>query len=604
MVDFSKIDSEGGTLAPQTIKYNGQTLNYLGTIQNRAVYAAPGQEKTQFAIASEDTSSRSYGGYVAREIVSGDPTTWNGFVASNKAPGAATGDKIPKSSGYSPPVPTSTSPTTPITSSNLSSPPPIPYQTPNPPPAYPVSTLGSTGTATPGVNSNGQMSLTPEEQKAQDFNTKLQELNNQLLGQSAYRTEQENAQGIGALNATRQDLTSQLNALKNEAMAIPLQAQNQAEGRGITTGGLRPIEAAAARNNAIQALSVNSLLEATNGNISTALQMVDRAVAQKFDPIKEQIEVAQKNLDLILNSPQASIEDKNRAIAQKAIQEAKADQLAQEQDNWKNIQKVAVDAAAAGVDALTLNKIQNAKSPVEAASLAAAAGVYSTDESKILSPSEAEKLGVPYGTTQEEAAAQNIIPKSPASNASIGPTKSEQYRNEGYKGITPDMTQAEADAAVAAQIKPAAPSGYPTTDLQPGSTNTAEVKKLQDWLVKNGYMSQSDVNTGYGTYGPKTTAAVAKVQSQYGVDNTGAVGYWGPKTKTALAGGAPKPLEKPKTPKDAPEYAFSATGSDKSKVLQFAAENSDIDDQKLKTDEGYFYWVLSQANADNEGDLF
>lgn len=37
----------------------------------------------------------------------------------------------------------------------------------------------------------------------------------------------------------------------------------------------------------------------------------------------------------------------------------------------------------------------------------------------------------------------------------------------------------------------------------------ASVKKLQDALVSTGYMSQAQVDTGYGTFGPKTTAAVA-----------------------------------------------------------------------------------------------
>ncbi len=75
---------------------------------------------------------------------------------------------------------------------------------------------------------------------------------------------------------------------------------------------------------------------------------------------------------------------------------------------------------------------------------------------------------------------------------------------------------------------------YPTTSLQPGSTNTAAVKQLQDWLVANGFMTQADVNTGYGTYGPRTTAAVLKVQQKYGVDNSTGPGYWGPRTITAV----------------------------------------------------------------------
>lgn len=79
-----------------------------------------------------------------------------------------------------------------------------------------------------------------------------------------------------------------------------------------------------------------------------------------------------------------------------------------------------------------------------------------------------------------------------------------------------------------------ASSQPPTVSLQPGSTNTAAVKQLQDWLVSMGAMSQSDVNTGYGTYGPKTTAAVLNLQQGLGVNNASGPGYWGPLTMQAV----------------------------------------------------------------------
>ena len=77
---------------------------------------------------------------------------------------------------------------------------------------------------------------------------------------------------------------------------------------------------------------------------------------------------------------------------------------------------------------------------------------------------------------------------------------------------------------------------YPTTNLQPGATG-AEVKKLQDYLVSQGYMTQAQVNTGYGTCGPQTTAAVKALQIQLGVDNSTGPGYWGPRTITAVKSG-------------------------------------------------------------------
>lgn len=75
----------------------------------------------------------------------------------------------------------------------------------------------------------------------------------------------------------------------------------------------------------------------------------------------------------------------------------------------------------------------------------------------------------------------------------------------------------------------------PITALQPGMTGES-VKQLQDYLVANGYMTQDQVNTGYGIYGPQTTSAVKALQEKLGVDNSTGVGFFGPKTISALQG--------------------------------------------------------------------
>jgi GH24 family phage-related lysozyme (muramidase)/peptidoglycan hydrolase-like protein with peptidoglycan-binding domain len=66
--------------------------------------------------------------------------------------------------------------------------------------------------------------------------------------------------------------------------------------------------------------------------------------------------------------------------------------------------------------------------------------------------------------------------------------------------------------------------------IKQGATGSG-VKTLQDDLVKLGFMSRSEVNTGYGTFGPKTEAALKSFQVSVGLEQTGAVG---PKTKHAL----------------------------------------------------------------------
>lgn len=76
--------------------------------------------------------------------------------------------------------------------------------------------------------------------------------------------------------------------------------------------------------------------------------------------------------------------------------------------------------------------------------------------------------------------------------------------------------------------------GLPTVALQPGSTDTTNVTALQKFLVANGYLTQQQMDTGPGIYGPQTTAAVKKLQEDYGVDNSTGVGYFGPRTLAAV----------------------------------------------------------------------
>lgn len=74
----------------------------------------------------------------------------------------------------------------------------------------------------------------------------------------------------------------------------------------------------------------------------------------------------------------------------------------------------------------------------------------------------------------------------------------------------------------------------PTIALQPGSTNTDAIKQLQDYLVSIGLLTQTQEQSGYGTYGPATTAAVLKLQQQLGIDYSSGPGYFGPKTISAI----------------------------------------------------------------------
>jgi len=89
---------------------------------------------------------------------------------------------------------------------------------------------------------------------------------------------------------------------------------------------------------------------------------------------------------------------------------------------------------------------------------------------------------------------------------------------------TTQPSQPEAPATGGAQ------AAVPGSDLQRGMQG-AEVDQLQSALVKLGYMSQAQKDTGPGIFGPQTEASLKAFQADHGVPSTG---YYGPLTREAL----------------------------------------------------------------------
>ncbi|WP_164014593.1 transglycosylase SLT domain-containing protein [Pyxidicoccus trucidator] len=80
--------------------------------------------------------------------------------------------------------------------------------------------------------------------------------------------------------------------------------------------------------------------------------------------------------------------------------------------------------------------------------------------------------------------------------------------------------------------KPGAVKGMalPGGDLEKGARG-AEVEQLQKALVKGGYMTEAEMKTGPGIFGPRTEQALKEFQADNGVKNTG---YYGPLTRAAF----------------------------------------------------------------------
>ncbi len=94
-------------------------------------------------------------------------------------------------------------------------------------------------------------------------------------------------------------------------------------------------------------------------------------------------------------------------------------------------------------------------------------------------------------------------------------------------------------------------------NLGPGSTGDS-VKTLQQFLVQNGFLTQDQMNTGPGIYGPKTTAAVAAWQQQAGFNTQGNPGYFGPLSKSYITTQLSAPTSSTTPPPPAPTNTTSS----------------------------------------------
>lgn len=152
-------------------------------------------------------------------------------------------------------------------------------------------------------------------------------------------------------------------------------------------------------------------------------------------------------------------------------------------------------------------------------------GQYSVDNGRLVPTSKVGKY---------------VSPEKGLKAAGGGSYLTPQQSAQSFSNIQPAYAQPLAGANIQTpQI--------PTQNLQPGMTGQA-VKQLQDYLVSQGVMTREQVNTGYGTYGPQTTAAVAALQQKLGVDNSTGVGYFGPRTIASINAATGTKTTVPPTP--------------------------------------------------------
>jgi|SRR3989344_2521506 len=262
---------------------------------------------------------------------------------------------------------------TPITPASLSATAsPLNVQQPNYSSVYDVSGLDAGKSSAADIAGT----LTETDKQISSFDKQIADLNNQLLGRASYTKEQENLAGIPEQQQAMDDLGNRLRDIQRQAVAIPIKLQEEAANRGITTQLLGRQQEKLLRDNAIEALTVSSLIDATQGLLTAAQRKVDRAVAEKYNPILEEIAVKTANAKIIKDSPEASAADRKRAaqvIEAQAAEKSRVEAIkAEQKEVWNIATDVAKNMAKQGkTDTVLLDRIQKAGSKEEALSLAA-----------------------------------------------------------------------------------------------------------------------------------------------------------------------------------------------------------------------------------------
>jgi len=217
------------------------------------------------------------------------------------------------------------------------------------------------------VNAN-IASLTKDQTKGE---TQQSDLQKQILdslqtlgGEGAKKTQLEQQAGLPEQKQQLQDITNQLQAVQKEALAIPLQIQQEFTGRGATAGGVAPIEASRMRKNAIHALSLSAIGQTLQGNIGLAQQNIQSALDAEFGAEKLKLEYLQKAYNM--NKDSLDRIDKKRSDALAIALQERERVLKKDEAEKQNIYNIGLLASQYGADSTTVQEIMKSKNANEA----------------------------------------------------------------------------------------------------------------------------------------------------------------------------------------------------------------------------------------------
>lgn len=344
------------------------------------------------------------------------------------------------------------------------------------------SALSSADTTIKGIATAKQNEVNNLDTQDSNAQSDVTNLSNQLAGETG---DQQTLESNAGLPQMQKDLAD-LNALSSSQLAGYLGKYNALEGGGTgTVGGVSAAETALQRSHAIDALMTNSLIQAKQGNIQAATDSVTKAIAAKYEPIKQQY----SNAINILNQVGTK-----EATAKAALLQVQLKQADNAQQNEKDVQSVVQEAAKNGAPNSVLALMSKAANPNEAVQNA---GGYIQDKlARQIQQAQLTKLNqeISQGALTDKVYIPGSNPQVDALIASI---------NSGKSKLS-DIPASQAALKNLVQQGLALSSGSTSDILQ---TTQASLQELNDMVTNNnGFTSAVGTKgfaSGWGIFGGK-----------------------------------------------------------------------------------------------------
>jgi len=191
----------------------------------------------------------------------------------------------------------------------------------------------------------------------------------EVLGTEKAKTQElEQQAGLDIQRKELQNVINELQTLQKEASAIPLAIQEEFAGRGVTAGGVEPIQTSRLRQNAIKSLSLSAIGQTLQGNISLAEQTIQRAIDAEFEPERQKLQILGQLYQF--NREDLERVDKKRADAMGIMLAERERLLGIEEANKAEIYSIGRIASQFGAGTQLVQSVFKAKTKEEAVALA------------------------------------------------------------------------------------------------------------------------------------------------------------------------------------------------------------------------------------------